>query len=653
MKTELYSISKIFTERLLRIPDYQRGYAWTEKHLKDYWNDLDQLEDDRNHYVGVLTLEETPAESLKKWTDDHWIINSKSFSPFHVVDGQQRLTTTIILIQCVCEAVGDDAVLNYTTIPEVKKKFIYDSKDGGISRSYLFGYETDNPSYNSLKAKIFNEEDGVKLPLEETIYTQNLINAKEYFLGKLRGLAREDVESLFKKVTQNFLFAVYSMSDDIDVYITFETMNNRGKPLSHLELLKNRLIYLTTKFDTDEFERDKLRKTINLCWRAVYHQLGRNKEKPLDDDLFLFNHFILYFGKNLAKDEERTIRKLRRGYKSSFKDFLLEEKFTAKSVKDGDLKLGEVNKYVTSLKSSVEVWYDLLNPESSEFSEEIKTWLKKLNRQGIHSFLSLILTFFRECKIDDDRVVFLKSIERFSFVLSLIRFHQYSFDMDEDYFVELAYELSAKEETPAGVIKIIDERLNGGLEKSGLIKIIKDNFKRKEGFYGWSGIRYFLYEYELSLKEQSKSYSDKLNWNLLIQDARDHTTVEHIYPQKARSKCWTEEFSSFTAKEKIVLRNSLGNLVPLSHPKNSSLSNKCFLDKKSNKENTIGFDYGCLSENEVAQNEKWGADEILSRGIKLLDFIESRWNISLGDKYDFLGLSFLKKSKRKTKKLQP
>ena len=315
MKTDLYSISQIFTQRLFRIPDYQRGYAWSDKHLKDYWNDLIQLEEDKNHYVGVITVEEAPAESLVSWTDDHWIIKSKSFVPFHVVDGQQRLTTTIILIQCICEIVGIDEILNYDTIPEIKKKYIYDSKDKGISRSYLFGYELDNPSYNFLKAQIFNEKDGVKKDLDTTIYTQNLINAKNFFLSKLKMLDKSQIEDVFKKVTQNFLFAIYSMSDDIDVYITFETMNNRGKPLSHLELLKNRLIYLSTKFDTDNYERTQLRKTINLCWKAIYHHLGRNKDNPLDDDLFLLNHFILYFGKDIIKNNSISTKQFRRGYR--------------------------------------------------------------------------------------------------------------------------------------------------------------------------------------------------------------------------------------------------------------------------------------------------------------------------------------------------
>lgn len=55
MDNQLQSISKIFTEKLFRIPDYQRGYAWTEKQLKDFWNDIIQLEESKNHYVGVLT----------------------------------------------------------------------------------------------------------------------------------------------------------------------------------------------------------------------------------------------------------------------------------------------------------------------------------------------------------------------------------------------------------------------------------------------------------------------------------------------------------------------------------------------------------------------------------------------------------------------
>ena len=48
--------------KAFRIPDYQRGYAWTEKQLKDFWTDIQQLEPGRNHYTGVLTLESVPED---------------------------------------------------------------------------------------------------------------------------------------------------------------------------------------------------------------------------------------------------------------------------------------------------------------------------------------------------------------------------------------------------------------------------------------------------------------------------------------------------------------------------------------------------------------------------------------------------------------
>ena len=93
-----------------------------------------------------MTLERVLKETYEKWSEDRWIIESKNFEPYYVVDGQRRLTTTIILIQAITETVKDDEVLNYSTTSEIRKRYIFDSKDAGISRSYIFGYEKDNPS---------------------------------------------------------------------------------------------------------------------------------------------------------------------------------------------------------------------------------------------------------------------------------------------------------------------------------------------------------------------------------------------------------------------------------------------------------------------------------------------------------------------------
>lgn len=155
MKTELYTISKIFNETLFRIPDFQRGYSWGEYQLKDFWTDIEQLALDKNHYTGVLTLEAVPKEKWETWEDDTWIINSRRYEPYYVVDGQQRLTTVAILIQCILESVGNDE-LNYLTPETIRRQYIFENRGSKLDRSYIFGYERDNPSYEFLKTKIFN-----------------------------------------------------------------------------------------------------------------------------------------------------------------------------------------------------------------------------------------------------------------------------------------------------------------------------------------------------------------------------------------------------------------------------------------------------------------------------------------------------------------
>lgn len=57
MQTDLLTVSRIFNESLFRIPDFQRGYSWGIEQLEDFWNDLNQLGEGKDHYTGVLTFE--------------------------------------------------------------------------------------------------------------------------------------------------------------------------------------------------------------------------------------------------------------------------------------------------------------------------------------------------------------------------------------------------------------------------------------------------------------------------------------------------------------------------------------------------------------------------------------------------------------------
>lgn len=649
MESTLFSLSKIFNERLFRIPDYQRGYAWTDKQLKDFWNDLEQLEEEKNHYTGVITLEPVDDKTCSNWEDDQWIIKSKSYYPYYIVDGQQRLTTSLILIQAIIDIASPNCTeLNYTPINDIRKKFIFDTKDQGVSRSYIFGYEKDNPSYEYLKTEIFLEDSETKSQKQETVYTQNLLNSKLFFLKQLENLQIKEIEVLYRKLTQHLYFNIYTITSDIDTFVSFETMNNRGKPLSHLELLKNRLIYLSTKLSNEDYEKNKLRKKINECWKSIYHNLGRNKLKPLKDDNFLFNHYIIYFGNELWTKEELQSRRIRVpnfnvAQRDDYSNFLLEKKFTTKNLKDSKLDILSINNYVQNLQNSVEIWYQIHNPNDSSYNLDLKKLLDKINRLNIFSVAPLIMAYFKNESNDKKRVKFLEELERLIFIISLHNIRYYYLDLEDLNFLKISVELHNSKISSDDVIRKIEDAANKFLLTKDIREMMIKSFKEK-GFYNWDGIRYFLYEYDLSLSERSKTSRIKLDWEVF--NNSDYKTVEHIYPQSSRQLCWRENFKNFTSPQRKILRNSLGNLLPISKEKNSSLKDKCFDSKISTNKSAVGYKYGCFSENEITTYDKWTSDEILERGLVLTEFMEKRWKIKFNnenEKLRFLGLEFLKK----------
>ena len=93
------SLDSLFKDKIFRIPDYQRGYAWQREQLKDFWEDLVNLSGDRSHYTGVLTLAQISKAHVESNAKEHWLVKGHSYSVHHVVDGQQRLTTFILFLQ--------------------------------------------------------------------------------------------------------------------------------------------------------------------------------------------------------------------------------------------------------------------------------------------------------------------------------------------------------------------------------------------------------------------------------------------------------------------------------------------------------------------------------------------------------------------------
>lgn len=117
MGNELQPLSLLFQNRLFRIPDYQRGYAWQQPQLVDFWEDINNLQSDKYHYTGLLSLKNLKPKDIKSWGEDCWMVQ-KGFKPCHIVDGQQRLTTFVILLN---EVITFSRTLLKTQVKPIKK----------------------------------------------------------------------------------------------------------------------------------------------------------------------------------------------------------------------------------------------------------------------------------------------------------------------------------------------------------------------------------------------------------------------------------------------------------------------------------------------------------------------------------------------------
>ncbi|WP_368151819.1 DUF1524 domain-containing protein [Aeromonas sp. R2-4] len=480
-----------------------------------------------------------------------------------------------------------------------------------------------------MKTRIFLEKSANHGPIEETIYTSNLENAKNIFLDKLRELDCETIENVYSKVTQHFLFNIYSLDKEIDTYVAFETMNNRGKPLSHLELLKNRLIYLTTKLKEEQYEKDDLRHSINECWKSIYHYLGKSKDNPLDDDEFLYSHFTLYFDNQIDSFDfnYRSPRQLRKEYKT----LLLDDIFSQKSLSDDSdvqINIDYINKYVSNLKDSVEHWYDIFNPSDNKLGCDVSKTLNKIHkiRRWVDA-APLILSVFRITSSSDERLRFLQVLERGLYIENYI-YSRYSLFTKSD-FVKLAKDINLHKTTPENLISSITTKVDESLKQQR--QIWTKEFSKSSDFYNWMGIRYTLYEYEMSLLKKYKSDRTKLTWTdeSATEPWTEYVSVEHIYPQHPKHAYWIDRFNHLSAPIRKKLRHCIGNLVPLSKSKNSSLSNKPFHHKASE-----GYAFGCYSENEVAKCDDWTPAQIIERTITLVKFMDQRWKLGIGNSTD-------------------
>ena len=312
---------------------------------------------------------------------------------------------------------------------------------------------------------------------------------------------------------------------------------------------------------------------------------------------------------------------------------------------DGKLYPNEIKDYVESLKHVAQYWYYSFNPNESPYTAEEKKWLDKLNRVGINYFRPLVVaSFINKTVTSEQRVKLFISIEKFIFMC--FRMARYQSTYLSHMFYRYARELMRGEITVDAIIEYTESKFDANISEATETFTSKmvGYFKNDKGFYNWYDLKYFLFEYEMSLSEKTNIV--RMNdWSNFTKNEKDKISIEHIFPQTPSKWYWRNQFRGYTEQEFHYFANSLGNLLPLSQSVNSSLQNDEFSSKKGGSEKRErGYSNGSHAEQEVAKYIDWNPSTILERGMKLLQYMEMRWGFCFKDdvmKLSVLGLSFM------------
>ena len=255
-------ISSTLTKGRFIIPDFQREYDWEENEINELLEDLQDIKPDENYFIGHMVFE-------GKFTENE----------FKVIDGQQRITTIIIML-CVIRDLFFEKGLN--NLAE------------GINDKYIFARDVDNNPYIILENRmpypilqsyvqsIPTEKNKSQKPTKSG--EKKIIKAYDHFYTLFKNKEEHELKDLRDKIL-NLEVIFVATSDNVDAYSIFMTLNATGKDLTVVDLVKNQVFHMyprQTHMDepNDTWKKildntnDKAIKFFNNYWSSRYKKIS-------------------------------------------------------------------------------------------------------------------------------------------------------------------------------------------------------------------------------------------------------------------------------------------------------------------------------------------------------------------------------------------
>lgn len=292
LSTATPNFGELFTNgRTFVVPRFQRDYKWTQDNWEDLWQDLlNVVESNRQHYMGAIVL---------KPNDD----NPKQFE---VIDGQQRLATLVLLVLAGIKTFETwaanrlDPAANQERADSYRNQFLRIKDRASLKETGRLKLNRNDDSFmHSTLLQLRSPTRVSSLPISH----KRLWNGFEFFLTRITeryGVSNDAVglTKLLDTAGDKLLFIQILVSDELDAYTVFETLNGRGTQLTVTDLLKN---FLFSKFGLDENAID----VAEEQWLRIANQ---------NDDQN-FSRFISYYwnSKHGVTSPSRLFKEIRNG----------------------------------------------------------------------------------------------------------------------------------------------------------------------------------------------------------------------------------------------------------------------------------------------------------------------------------------------------
>lgn len=504
------------------------------------FEDIRELRDkpEKSHFMATVVGLRRGKETVGK----------SEYGIIEIVDGQQRLTTLAILLKTI------EQELTLTKKKQKLQKLLVKSNDIVLIQL--------NHDQNQYFASFLREGTRPNIDSARTLGDRELLRTFRHCMSFVRSW--NDPIELLNIVNNQLKFIFHEIDEEVAVYTIFETLNDRGLPISELDKLKSK--FMSVVFENSQGHGTKHIDKLHQIWGTIYETIGLRKR--LGTEALRFASTLLYYKEiaRIRKEEDATLDLVRR-------------------VRTRIDRVIELSEWLLKIIEAIDKF------------ENMKPF-KKTTVELLQVRFLAVTIILKNFPYGEERKL-LDRWEKTSFRIFGLCGESPKSKCVYDY-VRLAWEIWDNQKLSINnILKKIDD-----LCKNYPPEYIRSCLKYKDCYNGWEEqLRYLLSHYEKYLEEQR--YEKKQN--IWTEPAK--LSVEHILPQSK-------------GDEEDVHR--LGNLLLLPPDINSQLKDKS-PEEKANGYRQTGL-LSAIQVAEVIEDcGEWNVMLIHDREEALIDWILEEW----------------------------